>query len=237
MRRRSEEKSATQTESFSSTKLGNESNVNTETNWSQAGSNKSSKQNESGSVPKIMHNLPQVLAEDEILQNLLKPTTPAKYEQLSNVLPLKVNFGTSQTKFENGKKYCITEVNKGKKIKYDPSKGFVSTTWSNFEFNSKNDPLTTDKSGIYIKHVTTNVIDPNELSKGKIVSEIDMKSYKLTSKNLGKNAWTNVYLYKPKDQLFLFDPETKRFASKSIKTAFDPSSIDNSNNKNGSDKL
>lgn len=227
MRRRSEEKSATQTESISSgPKI--ESDSNTSPNWSHTAS-KESKKNETFSGPKIMHNLPQVLAEDEILQNLLKPTTPAKYEQLPNVLPLKVNFGASKIKFENGKKYCITEVNKEKKVKYDPTKGFVSTTWTNFEYHSKTEPLTTDTSGIYIKHLTTNVIDPNELSKGKKVSEIDMKSYKLTSKNLGKNAWTNVYLYKPKDQLFQFDPEKKRFASKSMETAFDSSSTNNNN--------
>ncbi|OTF73390.1 hypothetical protein BLA29_005088 [Euroglyphus maynei] len=135
--------------------------------------------------------LPTVLANDIILQNLLKPTDgPNKPDELgSNIVPLQVNFGGQETKDVNGKKLAVRDAPDGKKIQYDPDKGFVMSSWSNFELDPQSpDTLVSDPKGIFIKHITSTVINPNDLGKGLTGAEIDIKSLTATSHSLASNA-------------------------------------------------
>lgn len=159
--------------------------------------------------------LPTVLANDLILQNLLKPTdNPKKPEELGeNVIPLQVNFGGQETRESDGKKLAVKEGPNGKKIQYDPEKGFVMSSWSNFELDPKApdaQSLVTDPKGIFIKHITSTVINPNDLAKGMLGPEIDIKSFTSTSQCLASNAWSNVLLYKPQEKVFKYDIDEKK---------------------------
>ncbi|KPM03796.1 transmembrane protein 85-like protein [Sarcoptes scabiei] len=163
-----------------------------------------------------VQNLPLVLAEDAILQNLLKPSEQKDdFEHLQpypNVVPLKLNTGGHKMEDLSGKKIAINEMVDGRQVHFDPTKGFASTCWSNFELDPKMEPLTTESNGIFIKHITTTVINPDRSdgAKNNIENRINQKSFSFTSGNLASNAWSNVFLYKPKEQTFRFDPDQKK---------------------------
>ncbi|KAH7642367.1 uncharacterized protein LOC124492493 [Dermatophagoides farinae] len=159
--------------------------------------------------------LPTVLANDIILQNLLKPTDgPKNQDELGpNIMPLQLNFGGQETKDVDGKKLAIKDAPNGKKVQYDPEKGFVMSSWSNFELEPQSEQLVTDPKGIFIKHITSTVINPNDLGKGSTGAAIDMKSLTATSHCLASNAWSNVLLYKPKEMIFKYDIEQKKLVA------------------------
>lgn len=159
----------------------------------------------------VVQNLPPVLAQDTLLKALLQPSL--KQVQLgdySNVVPLEVNYGGSKTTEEsttiNGN-IVSKRAHKDKMVEYDKTKGFVTTSWANFMLDSKGKQaaLTTSAEGLFIKHVTSTVINPNSMFKqnnNQQLPAVNVDSSSLTSGNLLSNSWTNVLLYTPKEQIF-----------------------------------
>lgn len=188
-----------------------------------------------------VQNLPDILANDEILASILQPrigSGPIKLGQMANVTPLKVSYGGISTEQSGGGSTLVTQkVHKNQRIQYDRSKGFVSTSWANFLMDpekAKEAPLTTQKNGLFIRHVTSTVVNPNELFKGKVGKgkmkgggvppSVNVDSLSFTEGGLQSNTWTNVIMYQPKEQIFKCEPASgsampKREQSKSIKPA------------------
>lgn len=189
-----------------------------------------------------VQNLPDILANDEVLAAILKPrmSGPIKMGQIPNVIPLKVSYGGTSTVQPGSGTMDKQKMHKNQQVEYDRSKGFVSTSWANFlldEEKAKESPITTQKNGLFIRHITSTVTNPNDLFKGKVGKgkmqkggsggvppSVNVDSLSFTNSNLLSNTWSNVIMYQPKEQIFKVNQAPtgdvqKREQSKSVKAA------------------
>lgn len=175
--------------------------------WTANDSTDTGKGNLQHQTGQVVQNLPTCLAEDIILQNLLKPSFPEKIDlsKYENVMPLQVNYGGVEMGPSNGQAGVNTP--KGK-IEYDKDKGFVSSCWASFQTEGKNDNeavFTNKKEGVFIKHLATTVLNPSDLSKGVPVANLESQSFSFTSPNLASNNWSNMFLYQPMESVYKYD--------------------------------
>ena len=175
------------------------------------------------SSAQAVQSLPGVLADDEILAAILKPhlNGPIQLGQLENVTPLKVSYGGTSTEQPSGGGGNLVKqkVHKNQQVEYDRSKGFVSTSWANFLMDpdkAKESPLTTQKEGLFIRHVTSTVLNPSGKAGkggggGGAPPSVNIDSVSYTSGSLMSNTWTNVLMYTPKEQVFKMDAATGKY--------------------------
>ncbi|KAI2796822.1 hypothetical protein RDWZM_007134 [Blomia tropicalis] len=192
------------------------------------------------STAQVVQSLPAALANDLILKALLDPTLKQiQTGDFPNVVPLKVTYGGTETGTDQSKKSTSKsnivklKAHKDKVIEYDKTKGFVSTSWANFVVDSekqngkeKQIQLTNNKDGIFVKHVTSTVINPHDLFKGKEQpplpkASIKLNSFSYTSPILLSNTWSNVLVYTPKQVTYKID---------TTKGTFEPVTPDGENN-------
>lgn len=186
-----------------------------------------------------VQNMPDILANDKILAAILQPRTkgPIKIGKLSNVTPLKVSYGGTSTEQPGGGSLVKEKVHKKQQVEYDSSKGFVSTSWANFLMDpekAKESPMTTHKSGLFIRHVTSTALNPNDpIFKGKggkgkgkkgklqggVPPSVNVESLSYTNSSLLSNTWTNVIMYQPKEQIFKINQPPGSPVQKSLSTS------------------
>ena len=181
------------------------------------------------SSAQVVQNLPPCLANDLILKAILQPPSQqVKFGDLPNVIPLEVNYGGTQENPKSSSNIVQQKAHKDKVVEYDKTKGFVTTSWANFllekgKDSSKPNSLTTNQDGIFIKHVTSAVINPNDLfknqqgqSQGK-QSSVHVTSSSFSSANLLSNTWSNVLLYTPDEQTYELNEATGTYELKKPK--------------------
>lgn len=168
------------------------------------------------STAQVVQSLPPSLAQDAILKSLLQPNFgQVKLEGLSNVIPIDVNYGGVDTQTAD---YAIQGVHKDQKVKYDPNKGVVTSSWSNFVLPKDDQSKLAPDEGIVIKHLTSTIFNPAMLAKGKVIQGgINVDSISVTSPNLMQNNWTNVLLYTPKEQVINLNVDPNQSAHPSSK--------------------
>lgn len=201
----------------------------------QAGTDNQVKQSEGVDVnhqsAQAVESLPPILADDIILKELLgNNLSQTDLSQYQNVTPLQVTYNETPLPDVSG---MITQnVHNDKQVKYDPKKGVLSSSWASYVFNSKdqnNMQLTNQKDGLFIRHLTSTVVNPHSLigadqSKQPLPStSINVISNSYCSSQLQANNWSNVVMYKPEPKVFKIDLEKDTsMMAELIKNNIDP---------------
>lgn len=158
-----------------------------------------------------VQNLPPIIGDDVILKSILQPAFKfTNQKDFPNVIPLKVNYCGSEG---SEKDFGYANVH-GKTIKYDKTKGFVASSWANFYANEKDGKFTDKEEGLFIKHLTSNVISSKNR---KVQTGVTVNSLSSVSPGLMSNSWSNVLLYRPDEQVFKYDPATKSYVQEESK--------------------
>lgn len=151
-------------------------------------------------MAQIIQNLPQFIADDKTLQQILKPSFDKNVKvNFPNVVPLEVNYG-GMDPHPNNPNVMVTKTHTGKEYQFDKQKGFATSCWAKLS-SGKQGGFTDKEGGLFIKHLTSSVITNNEANPGRSMQD--------NPPLYTTNAWTNVMVYTPDERIYKYDPNTK----------------------------